>query len=163
MISFISWGKICSMGRRYSKVINIAIRCGCFLELFVGQMAEVMISSGNEHGDQIWRQLRMRDCHLLVHNSTGGPRVVGHCHTGSTCRTTTWNTVTLPWGTTQCFNHSEFNIGTGDLRVVRAVSHYSGVLLLLIVPEHVQFGVRCRMAWGWQGRVKKRGKSGIRG
>ena len=30
--------------------------------------------SGNEHEDQIGRQLRMRDCHLLVLHSTGGPR-----------------------------------------------------------------------------------------
>ena len=33
--------------------------------------------SGNEHEDQIGRQLRMRDCHLLVLHSTGGPRDFG--------------------------------------------------------------------------------------
>ena len=33
--------------------------------------------SGNEHEDQIGRQLRMRDCHLLVLHSTGGPRDLG--------------------------------------------------------------------------------------
>ena len=37
-------------------------------------MADV---SGNEHEDQIGRQLRMRDCHLLVLHSTGGPRDLG--------------------------------------------------------------------------------------
>ena len=68
--------------------------------------------SGNEHEDQIGRQLRMRDCHLLVLHSTGGPRDLGVVVTLLTFGTLRLSALHLHTGTQRFFDRGTPRLGS---------------------------------------------------